>query len=172
MIELLSTIYKASVKKYTILVVIFSLFLGISNLLAQTFTSVVNQRVNNHATFNYTYNGNGAVITNPLVFFMTLSYGTPTSINGDLIHAGDEFPLFSDNKSPNFLITTPFNFFDGKLEGGKWQFHLNTESPITIYNWGIIEQVPEPSTISMICIGGVMFYLITLLKNDETTKSY
>lgn len=166
-----STFYNAILRKYTILVVIFSLFLGISNIPAQTFTNVVNKVVNNQVTLTYSYHSD-LPIHNPLEFFMTISHGYADKVSGVLSHNSVEYNLFSNIPSTNPLTIENINLFSELPQDGKWQFHLNTDSTLTIHSWGIVEQVPEPGFSTLGFLGGILIIMSTFRKRYVTTKGY
>lgn len=130
---------------------------------AQTFTNIVNKRINSHISSKYEFDSR-LTITNPLVFFINTTDGTAEKTSATLFHGGVEYKLFSATPSSSTLFIGPFNIFDGESEGGNWELYFSTSSPLTIRSWGIVEQMPEPSALSMFLVGSVFAILFARKK--------
>lgn len=131
--------------------------LGITTLSAQTFTNVVDQRVESHEEFNYNYKNHSQTITNPLTFFVTFSDGSSTNIYGKLTHQDKEQVVFSGIASTNpAVIIQPIDNFYGTKQGGEWKFYFHTSSPLTVHSWGV-STIPEPSVLTITGLAMIAF---------------
>ncbi len=131
---------------------------------AQSFTNTVNERVDDKHVFNFQLGNNSSheVVDQPLAFFMTLS-PKPASmvhtISGELSHNGVIYYLFSDfHPTENPTVIAPIDVYFGGKANGNWQFKLFTQNPVTLETWGIIPIAPEPSSIALIGIGGLILW--------------
>lgn len=131
--------------------------LGTSTLSAQTFTNVVDQRVESHEEFNYNYKNGSLPVTNSLAFFMTFSDGSATNIYGKLIHQDRGEVIFSGIASTNpELVVQPIDGFYGTKQGSEWKLYFRTSSPLTVHSWGI-STIPEPSVLVLTGLTMVSF---------------
>lgn len=139
----------------TIKNIILALLLGVTCLSAQSFTNVVNDKVIHSESFKYV-NGNASDhldINTPLFFFVTSDNGVESKISGKLKHQGNTEILFSGISSTSPLIIGPFNTFNGYKQSGEWNFYFETDSPKTVYSWGITTQIPEPNICILLIVG-------------------
>lgn len=129
---------------------------------AQSFTNVVNQRVNSHRVFTYNYDdGPGKLnVTQPLKFFVNFSDGTSSEIEGELSHMGVSYSLFGNIPSTSQISISPINDFFGEKQSGNWAFSFSTENPITVYSWGVLPAmvIPEPEVFSLAILGGLVLF--------------
>jgi hypothetical protein len=147
--------------------IILALLLTTLFVKGQSFTNTVNIATDN-AVFNYNYGNNSEHIdiNKPIYFFMTFA-GPSGNISGELKHLGESFTLFSSQTlSGNKVVISPIDAFFGEHKSGNWQLKIESTVPFFIESWGIGELAPEPTSMVLLGLGGLLLFSKKYEKNS------